>query len=283
MRRLRLILYLAFVGVSIVQGLGWVGPAVPPTRDSLPELAPIPETADRATRTRHDRTLQEAGLFAPDNLSQLEAEVASVAGGGHPFARRIAPGLYGFDGRKTAYRYDMTLVRTRERWPARAVALSARTVAKVFRQCGVGLERAVYVSVDLADGGMVRHFYDGERLSRTQGALTDLAWRVRRFPEPEVYFVGDWDDYDAQALGYALIKPGRPQRGNPIRFTAWIHPRTLHGSMGITVAHEMGHILLNDGHVRDPGNLMYPTARGGTHLTAKQCAQIRRSLFVRRG
>jgi len=209
----------------------------------------------------------------------------------HPFVvrvdRRRHPGP--IDDAGPTDGIDLTLVRARGTdWTPDRLLDSVPGIAEIYAQCDMVFHAVDYVAVTPKDGdSFIKHVYDGDRLRALSGPMTAIAHTVTQLSRPELFFIGDWDHDSQTTLAFAFYNPVNDRISSGLTSTGWMHPKILRrrgDAKSVTAqvaAHELGHILLRSGHVREPDNLMYPTYPSGTRLTAKQCVQIRRSRLVR--
>ena len=147
-------------------------------------------------------------------------------------------------------------------WSRDAILEAIRNTAKILEQCGTLLRHIELVRVDASE----KYHYLDTPVSRELVRTLQLA-------KPSVYFVTDTRHqpaFDAEAIGRGNSKT-RPE----LTDTVWVTRATR--DLGIALAHELVHVLLDSGeHVDLPGNLMRDeTTRENTRLTDAQCTQVR--------
>ncbi|MDZ7839924.1 MAG: hypothetical protein U5R46_03755 [Gammaproteobacteria bacterium] len=149
-------------------------------------------------------------------------------------------------------------------WPG--IERAVRQVEEIFGQCGVAVTVGHIYLLSAPDDFL-------ELDESMQSRLLD------RLPEsrPAALLVGRTTDQDT-AYSYLVSAPV-PSRG-----TAWVTRASRPVCLGVLLAHELGHILLNTArHNRDPENLMSYTctisniqrSAIGARLSASQCRQLR--------
>jgi hypothetical protein len=149
-------------------------------------------------------------------------------------------------------------------WDAAPIEAALRQSAGILAQCGIALARAELVRIRAP--ARFRDFH--------VPASRELA-RALALEKPTVYFVADTRQrpaFDAEAIGWSNGR-SRPE----LIDTVWITRAILDlGDVGVTVAHELAHILMDSGeHSIEPGNLMNEdTAPGNTRLSADQCNRL---------
>lgn len=148
-------------------------------------------------------------------------------------------------------------------WEEDRIAGAIREAAGILAQCGVALEGAELVRVRAPEV-----FHDFlTPLSRKLAAAVEL-------PRPSIWFVRDTRQrpaFDAEAIGRGNSRT-RPE----LTDTVWVTRATR--DLGIAVAHELAHVLMDSGeHSDEPGNLMREeTAPGSTKLSTGQCDRLRK-------
>lgn len=147
-------------------------------------------------------------------------------------------------------------------WKREALLDMLRTVARVYRQCDIGLRRARLLRVSVAD-----------RLLDFDAATARTLLSAVQPRRPTVILVRDTlrePAYEGEAFGLANV---RVQEW--LRNTVWLVQDLQDG--GIALAHELFHVLSNSGdHVETAANLMRSRTDGkATRLTAEQCARAR--------
>ncbi|HUL40628.1 MAG TPA: hypothetical protein VLV32_01795 [Burkholderiales bacterium] len=163
-----------------------------------------------------------------------------------------------------AYGFSPTLVFFASTgWRKKNIFDAVKTTAKILSQCGIEIQGA---QLHLLDAPERFKYYDTP-VSR------ELA-RLAPFPKPTVYFVKDTlqvERFDAEAIGRANSRT-RPE----LRDTIWIAFGVR--DLGISLAHELAHVLMNSGeHVDEPENLMRDeTTPRNTKLDSAQCERMRR-------
>lgn len=146
-------------------------------------------------------------------------------------------------------------------WERGGIEAAFRQSAAILLQCGVRLSR---LELALVEAPHELQFY-ATPLSRSVA-------RALPFPRPTVYFVRDTRNhpaFDAEAIGRSNSR-SRPELLN----TIWVTLGTP--DLGITLAHELAHLLMDSGaHSDEPANLMRAdTAAQNTRLDAAQCARL---------
>jgi len=135
--------------------------------------------------------------------------------------------------------------------------------AKIIGQCGIGLQVSDFLR--LSTNETLRDFSRPNAV-RLAEAVSDRGARV--------FFVKDTLDrpaFDAMTFGTSN------SRANPVlRFTVWL--TEMSADPHIALAHELVHVLLDDGtHVFSPDNLMRADTSGdNTTLTPEQCLLMRK-------
>jgi len=147
-------------------------------------------------------------------------------------------------------------------WTPDAIAGAAKESARILGQCGLMLRTAELVRV-----AAPKRFHDFQTPASRELAAT------LQLDKPAVYFVAETRQhpaFDAEAIGHGNSRT-RPE----LRDSVWVTRGTR--DLGIAVAHELAHVLMNDGaHTDEPNNLMRDeTAPGNTRLTPAQCARLR--------
>lgn len=147
-------------------------------------------------------------------------------------------------------------------WRVPELVATARTAALILGQCRVRLAALELIALR------------GD--ARDHDFSTPVAREVaRRVPleRPTVYFVADTRQrpaFEAEAIGRGNSGT-RPE----LTYTVWVTRAAR--DLGIVVAHELTHVLLDGGeHSNAAGNLMLAdTAPENTQLDAEQCDRIR--------
>jgi hypothetical protein len=147
-------------------------------------------------------------------------------------------------------------------WLPEAILTATQESARILGQCGVALKSADLVLVAAPE--RYRDFRMPD--SRQLAATLQLA-------KPTVYFVAGTRQrpaFDAEAIGRGNSR-SRPE----LRDSVWVTRGTR--DLGIAVAHELAHVLMDSGeHTDEPGNLMRDeTGPGNTQLSQAQCARVR--------
>lgn len=148
------------------------------------------------------------------------------------------------------------------RWAREEIVAAVRGGAELLEQCGVVLSRAELRVLEAP----ARFRYYETPVSR------ELLRRIK-VSRPAVFFVDDTRNnpaFDAEAIGRGNAET-RPELVD----TIWI----AHDARDLpeTLAHELVHVLSNNGqHSDEPNNLMRATTSWrNTRLTAAQCARLR--------
>ena len=164
---------------------------------------------------------------------------------------------------KPAYQISPTLVFfAATGWRKDKIFDAVKTAARILGQCGIEIKNAKLHLLDAPD----KFKYYNTPVSK------ELA-RISPFPRPTVYFVKDTlqaERFDAEAIGRSNSRT-RPE----LRHTIWIAFGAR--DVGISLAHELAHLLMNSGeHVDEPENLMRDeTTPRNTGLNAAQCERMR--------
>lgn len=146
-------------------------------------------------------------------------------------------------------------------WEPPAVRATLRSAAAILGQCGIVLRKA---SV---------HYLSGpERLLYFTVETAEALVKARAYPKPAAYLVAETRrpvPFDAEAFA-----PANSAESPTLSDTVWIVRKTPHP--GIALAHELVHVLTNDGeHSTLPGNLMRDeTGPENTSLGPEQCRRI---------
>ncbi len=149
-------------------------------------------------------------------------------------------------------------------WEHATIEAAFRQSATILAGCGV---RLTGVTLRLVEAPREFQFYSTP-VSRAFARALPLA-------RPTVYFVRDTLNrpaFDAEAIGRSNSR-SRPELLN----TIWVTLGTP--DLGIVLAHELAHLLMDSGEHSDAaGNLMRAaTAAENTRLDAAQCERMRRS------
>ena len=161
-------------------------------------------------------------------------------------------------------RFRLTLVMIEETgWTTARVEALLSEAAKIIGQCGIGLQVSDFLR--LSTNETLRDFSRPNAV-RLAEAVSDRGARV--------FFVKDTLDrpaFDAVTFGTSN------SRANPVlRFSVWL--TEMSADPHIALAHELVHVLLDDGtHVFSPDNLMRADTSGdNTTLTPEQCLLMRK-------
>ncbi len=146
-------------------------------------------------------------------------------------------------------------------WSVDAAAAAIDEARGILRQCGIGFGAAAETVHVVAGPQRVRYYHRA-----TASELADALPLSR----PTVFFLKDTlarIEFGAESIGRAN-SGGRPWLENTVWLTAGV------ADPGISLAHELFHVLADSGHhVDEGGNLMRDFTRpGATELTAAQCA-----------
>lgn len=147
-------------------------------------------------------------------------------------------------------------------WGDDQILAAAREAGSILAQCGVALN-----TIELVRIGASERFRDFATL-----ASRELA-RAVPLSRPVIWFVRATRQrpaFDAEAIGRGNSRT-RPE----LTDTVWVTLGTR--DLGIAVAHELAHVLMDSGaHTDEPGNLMREeTSPKNTTLSPEQCTELR--------
>lgn len=263
------------------------GPQLPTAGD--PDSSPWRLAAGYGRAIRGD--VEAARWFVGQQDARQESALLRAAVE-HPFVARVDRRWYAgpVSSAGPTEGIDLTLVRARgSAWTPGQLLGSVPGIARIYAQCDMVFHAVDYAAVTPKGGdSFVKHVYEGGHLRALSGPMAAIAYVVTQLRRPELFFIGDWDRESDTTLAFAFYNPVADRPSSPLSDTGWMHPKILRTRSGDgpataqVAAHELGHILLRAGHVREPDNLMYPSYPSGQRLTARQCVQIRRSRLVRR-
>jgi hypothetical protein len=221
--------------------------AVPPIGNHIPHVAqgfiPDPQTAEQRSPVPRDVELEK--------IDSREL---------------TATNLYNNHDSKRIFTHELILTLVyfvRTSWDFARLEHTLKHAAELLGQCNVYISRAEL------------HMFRGPEifLYFTESNAKQLVSRLS-FPRPTVYFVRDTlktDAYQAEAIGRGN-SPTRPILTNTVWMTEGI------SDAGISLAHEMAHVLMDSGeHVDSPQNVMRAdTSPENIKFTDTQCETMRR-------
>ena len=149
-------------------------------------------------------------------------------------------------------------------WDVAGALSAAQDATAILNQCGIRTDE------------IETNEFEGP--ARFRSVFTPVSRELAKrlvLPKPTLFFVADTLNrpaFDAEAVGRANSRT-RPEMAD----TVWI----AYGArdLAVVIAHELAHVLADSGeHSAEPHNLMREeTGPGDTHLTAEQCAAIKRT------
>ncbi len=237
----------------------------------LKQQHPDWQTSDIKTELRrrfHDgaRAQYIGGGYIGDPLSAGVAEELIVETSKRSYTK--PPTVEGSDSVKPAAVLDYELIVLDSRWDDRRIKTIHVALAEVLAQCNVHVnnwsERHFEVAAHLASMSVGGAKTLREQL-RPQNPTIYLATSTRTLFEQS----GEAFRFDAEAFGRANTR-GRDW----LRDTVWISENVQ--DVGLAAAHEIVHVLMNDGgHVNEQNNLMNTTTAAHNRLlNPRQCKAI---------
>lgn len=184
---------------------------------------------------------------------------------------------------KFTHQFDLTIVRFRNsEWTDEMIMHRLRRTARIYQTCGVKIGEIKFVDSD-APNNRVDLRNDTYTKNSAVGGNYDIAKITPSEDRPIVYFFRSFSDGVI-----ANTCPSYRCKDEPLENTAWMttddnedYRRAIPHYE--TLAHELGHLLMNTAHVTgDESNLMQGSYyRLNDKLTKDQCRDVKESELVR--
>jgi hypothetical protein len=146
-------------------------------------------------------------------------------------------------------------------WTGARAEAALREAGAILAQCGIALEPAASVTLQVSPGLLDFSTPTARELARTHPTA-----------RPTVYLVRDTKSrpaFEAEAIGRGN-SAARPEIADTVWMTSGVR------DPGVALAHELAHVLMDSGeHSEDEGNLMRDeTSQKNRKLSAAQCTRL---------